>query len=472
MNADEASTGLDPVDPVAHTAGAAAEVHERRGQELEAAGRLTEAGQSFDRALGLDADRKESAEGRARIALALVADDAVVHCRRALAFHGSDAALQLQMIDAAASMIGTGALPLFEDYLSANPTNMHALEQLADLRVQGGREDPLLIFEQAIAGGRAREELYFAYARSLRRGKEYAAAFEVLDRARRQFGDSSALTIFEAQLALDSGNLTRAESCLRKHGDSADAARIRAQLLLHAGRTSAAATHLERLVAHNPSDASLWAMLSIAWRITANSRHEWLCQPALWRSLQLPLTGDELQEITAAVRRIHSAKAAPLGQSVRGGTQTPGSLFARMEPEVVRLRDAAAECVRDYVSNLPLADSAHPLLRHRDGRLAFGPSWSVRLTGGGFHVPHVHPAGVISSACYLSVPAPTLGSPNKAGWLELGRPPPEMAVDLQPLALLPPEPGTLVLFPSYLFHGTRPFAAGERLTAAFDVVAG
>jgi hypothetical protein len=47
-----------------------------------------------------------------------------------------------------------------------------------------------------------------------------------------------------------------------------------------------------------------------------------------------------------------------------------------------------------------------------------------------------------------------------------------MAVDLQPLALLPPEPGTLVLFPSYLFHGTRPFAAGERLTAAFDVVAG
>lgn len=28
----------------------------------------------------------------------------------------------------------------------------------------------------------------------------------------------------------------------------------------------------------------------------------------------------------------------------------------------------------------------------------------------------------------------------------------------------------LVLFPSYMFHGTRPFGKGERLTVAFDVI--
>jgi len=28
-----------------------------------------------------------------------------------------------------------------------------------------------------------------------------------------------------------------------------------------------------------------------------------------------------------------------------------------------------------------------------------------------------------------------------------------------------------VLFPSFMFHGTRPFAGGERLTVAFDLVA-
>jgi len=27
-----------------------------------------------------------------------------------------------------------------------------------------------------------------------------------------------------------------------------------------------------------------------------------------------------------------------------------------------------------------------------------------------------------------------------------------------------------VLFPSFLFHGTRPFSAGERLSVAFDLV--
>jgi hypothetical protein len=27
-----------------------------------------------------------------------------------------------------------------------------------------------------------------------------------------------------------------------------------------------------------------------------------------------------------------------------------------------------------------------------------------------------------------------------------------------------------VLFPSFLFHGTRPFLGGERLTVAFDLV--
>ena len=36
---------------------------------------------------------------------------------------------------------------------------------------------------------------------------------------------------------------------------------------------------------------------------------------------------------------------------------------------------------------------------------------------------------------------------------------------------LAPAPGMLVLFPSYLWHGTEPFSAeSTRLTCAFDVV--
>ena len=57
-----------------------------------------------------------------------------------------------------------------------------------------------------------------------------------------------------------------------------------------------------------------------------------------------------------------------------------------------------------------------------------------------------------------------------SGWLEIGRPPPQFGLDLAPLATIEPKPGRLFLFPSYIFHGTRPFAGGERLTVAFDLV--
>jgi hypothetical protein len=102
--------------------------------------------------------------------------------------------------------------------------------------------------------------------------------------------------------------------------------------------------------------------------------------------------------------------------------------------------------------------------------MAFGPSWSVRLTEGGFHAAHFHPGGILSSACYISLPDSFASGEEKAGWLELGRPPAELGLDLPPLATFEPKPGRLVLFPSFLFHGTRPFRGGERLTVAFDLV--
>ena len=43
--------------------------------------------------------------------------------------------------------------------------------------------------------------------------------------------------------------------------------------------------------------------------------------------------------------------------------------------------------------------------------------------------------------------------------------------DCPPDHYVRPYPGLLVLFPSYVWHGTVPFeSGGRRLTAAFDVV--
>lgn len=97
-------------------------------------------------------------------------------------------------------------------------------------------------------------------------------------------------------------------------------------------------------------------------------------------------------------------------------------------------------------------------------------SWSVLLKPGGHHANHVHPQGWISSAYYVDVPES--GGEPRAGWLRLGEPnpaaprcPPEMFVE--------PAAGMLVLFPSFMWHGTVPFTHGaRRLTVAFDVIPG
>jgi hypothetical protein len=45
----------------------------------------------------------------------------------------------------------------------------------------------------------------------------------------------------------------------------------------------------------------------------------------------------------------------------------------------------------------------------------------------------------------------------------------DLGMNLPPIRLVEPKQGRLVLFPSTMWHGTRPFDAGERLTVAFDV---
>ncbi len=98
-------------------------------------------------------------------------------------------------------------------------------------------------------------------------------------------------------------------------------------------------------------------------------------------------------------------------------------------------------------------------------------SWSVQLAPGGFHTNHVHPQGWLSSAYYVELPE-GVGAVegDRAGWLKFGEPGMPRPV-CAPDHFVEPAAGRLVLFPSYLWHGTVPFTTGgRRLTAAFDVL--
>ena len=177
-----------------------------------------------------------------------------------------------------------------------------------------------------------------------------------------------------------------------------------------------------------------------------------------------------LEELASVLRSLHMAKGEYLDQSVRGGTQTDGPFFSRVESPIRETRATVVDAVDKYLAQLPPIRADHPLLApRRDRRIRFSGSWSVRLSASGYHVSHVHPQGWISSALYVAVPHSVTSGKGRAGWLQIGRPPQTLKTGLDPKRLIEPRPGRLVLFPSWMWHGTLPFESGERLTVAFDV---
>ena len=446
---------------------------ELRGARLEELQRFDEAAQAYDSALASNPDSQAAMDGRARVALRRKEPDAVVYCRRAVAARDHDPELQLQMILSVAVELGEDAIPLLHDFVLRHPQVTAAQERLAGMRAEAGDGEAFADAYVAALRQHPRDRaLQLSYSMSLARAGHPERALESIAAARARFGDDRDFMLLEAFVATHEGLTERAGALLDRLDDLPDTQLARGQHCLQTGRPEEARKFLEAGVRANPANLMIWAVLAVAWRLCEDPRHGWLCeQPGLYSSSDLGLSAAELTRLAEVLRKLHSARFHPVGQSLRGGTQTRGSLLTRPEPEIAALARAIGEAVRRHVANLPPADPRHPLLRHRNAPLAFGGSWSVRLADGGFHVAHVHPGGVISSACYIALP-PVLGDGEaKEGWLEIGRPPPELKVDLPPLRLEEPRPGKLVLFPSYVFHGTRPFRAGERLTVAFDVVA-
>lgn len=294
----------------------------------------------------------------------------------------------------------------------------------------------------------------------------------------------AARTVAEARAALGPGETLDGHEavCLSELGCAAEAQLLFDRLPLPATGAAAVAPlrNLVRLGRYDhalrlalldyPADglADVWPYRALLWRLLGDPRRDWLeGDERLVRCYDLGAVLGPLDALAECLRAIHRGSHQPLGQSVRGGTQTDGNLFARAEPEIRRLRDAIDGAVRDYVAQLPPPDPAHPTLPILRQPLRHEGAWSVRLSGAGYHHDHVHTHGWISSACYVALPD-TRGDAPEAGWLAFGENR-RLLPDLTAFRTVEPKPGRLVLFPSTMWHGTRPFSAGERLTVAFDI---
>lgn len=362
------------------------------------------------------------------------------------------------------------AIIVLERALQAAPDWKEGVSALARLMTEAGARDQAIALyhdrAEADSGSLQRWTDYVGFLRSIEAHRE---AMVALARAKSAVGDEADITLLELAVASDLGEAAVADAALRALPADWPAAlplRVRHGLRFgdYAGAAALAQSHLVR----HPNDIAMWALQSLCWRLTDDPREAWLNPPGtLVQAMDIGFP-DDAERLGEVLRKFHVAHHHPAGQSLRNGTQTRGSLFDRSDPSLIALKHHIGAAVDRYWQSLPPPDLRHPLLRHRSARLRFCGSWSVRLTTAGFHVAHIHPAGIVSSAFYVALPE-SLGGAKKAGWLETGSAPTELKLAIEPYAVIEPKPGRLVLFPSYLFHGTRPFGDGERLTVAFDL---
>jgi tetratricopeptide (TPR) repeat protein len=447
-----------------------AQAHQLVGLAARAIGESETAASAFATAARLAPTDALIAHSRARTALeaGLPAADLFVAAARLAPRDGSI------LTGHAAALLAEGraaeAIAALSRALAGQPLWLDGHRSLAAILGQMG-QDPLTAITAALAAQPRAPELHHLAIATALQAHDLPRADAALAAARAALGPAAWLNLIAAHIASESDALAAADSHFAEAGAPTDpgAAWMHARHLIRAKRPEAAAALLEPMLGQ-PGANALWPYLSLAWRMTGDSRAKWLeGDPRLVGVYDIGLPPADLAALADHLRALHVAKAAPLDQSVRGGTQTDGNLLLRTEGPIRDLKARLLTIVAEHVAQLPEPTAGHPILPARRAPQRIAGSWSVRLTDAGFHTDHVHPQGWFSSALYLALPE-TLGrgEADHAGWLSLGEAR-ELVPGLAPYRLVEPRPGRLVLFPSTMWHGTRPFPAGERLTIAFDI---
>lgn len=225
-----------------------------------------------------------------------------------------------------------------------------------------------------------------------------------------------------------------------------------------------------------PNHQFWWAVRATGGRMNGQNYKYYYDYETLVRPYTLPIPKGykSLPEFNAALKskleELHQYDGTPLDQSLRLGTQTGLDLRFVNDPIIQAYFEALDGPIRDYMGIIG-DNPNHILSRRNSGHYRLSGAWSVKLKKDGFHVNHVHPQGWISSAYYVDVPDEIETGKDKAGWIGFGQPPADIADIEAPEHFVKPEAGKLVLFPSYMWHGTVPIKGdATRLTLPFDVV--
>lgn len=174
------------------------------------------------------------------------------------------------------------------------------------------------------------------------------------------------------------------------------------------------------------------------------------------------------------IRRHSQQRWEPAGLAARNAYLS-GDLLADRTPAITGFERRLREAIDDFLARCRAnAQEDDAFLRNVPRDAYRMHVWATQAAQSGYIDTHIHEDSWLSGAYYVELPAAIRDDDaTHAGWIEFGR----------PFAILPPLPesslrcvrpkvGTLLLFPSYLFHRTLPYTGtGERISISFDLAA-
>ena len=451
-------------------------------QALQQLGDQESAMALFQEVLAVDANNAAALNGLG-IALKILGygDEAVRRLQQAHQVAPNSAEVLLNLASAlAVADRSEEAVAAYEAMLAKDPDNPELHAYFNGYLGVMGHADYLKSYHRALQRHPGDPRFAIPLARKYLLENRGHDAVQVLETALGEGGEPAFLHQELSHVLREQGEFARgleyARSALAANRSPAAERELATAIMAAGADYQEAHTLLTSLVKQFPVDQGLWALYATALRYTNNAEayralvdYDKMIQV---REIASQQDFDNLDGFIDFIRqsllRLHTTKQHPVEQSMLHGTQTLDDLFSRRDPAIQQLRVALGEQLSSVIAGLPVQDD-HPLCGRNTGHFAFSDSWSVRLWRDGFHKNHFHSQGWLSSAFYLTVPNAV--DHGGEGWIKFGEPGFKAREPLSADYWVKPREGSLVVFPSYLWHGTEPLkTASERVTVGYDIL--